>query len=238
MRQVPPAALLDSLLTTTKGYFKVTQPFIAAIASRIKRDLLEPAGLKVPAIPIYMGGQPDGAAGGTIYSKITRKPERIHLNTNLTDDPLQFVAVLTHEMIHAALPYEEEHGPTFAHYMRKVGMRAPWTQAVPTKRYYDWFADRLMPELSKDFPRMVGHRSPEAYGMDRIEDAERMALRAEPRYDQLGQMIAYEEGTLDDDETVELFQNLLDTGLVFKLQGHYGRTAAAMLEAGSIKSKE
>jgi len=47
-------------------------------------------------------------------------------------------------------------------------------------------------------------------------------------------LFAYEAGELDEVETVELFQELIDTGLVWSLQGHYGRTAAALLEQGLV----
>lgn len=52
--------------------------------------------------------------------------------------------------------------------------------------------------------------------------------------DQLSKIVAYEQGELDETEIVELFQDLLTRGLVFKLQGHYGRTAKAMINAGLI----
>lgn len=38
-------------------------------------------------------------------------------------------------------------------------------------------------------------------------------------------LIDYEEGRLDHEETVELFQQLVDNGLIRVLQGHYGRIA-------------
>ncbi len=47
-------------------------------------------------------------------------------------------------------------------------------------------------------------------------------------------IMAYEQGDLDYDETVDLFQDLLDSNMVWQLQGHYGRTATQMLEAGLI----
>lgn len=50
--------------------------------------------------------------------------------------------------------------------------------------------------------------------------------------DQLDKMIAFENGELDHDEIVELFQELINSGLVWKLQGFYGRTAAQLIEAG------
>lgn len=52
--------------------------------------------------------------------------------------------------------------------------------------------------------------------------------------DLTGQIIAYEQGDLDAEETIELFQGLVNTGLAWQLQGHYGRTAAAMIENGDI----
>jgi len=56
-------------------------------------------------------------------------------------------------------------------------------------------------------------------------------------YDQVGAIIAYEQGELDDEKSIELFQHLIDAGLAWKLQGHYGRTAAALIEAGHCTQK-
>jgi hypothetical protein len=52
--------------------------------------------------------------------------------------------------------------------------------------------------------------------------------------DQLSQIMAYEQGDLDQDATIALFQSLVDSGLAWQLQGHYGRTAARMIDAGLI----
>jgi hypothetical protein len=54
------------------------------------------------------------------------------------------------------------------------------------------------------------------------------------RFDLTSAIIAWESGELSDDETVELFQHLVDTGDAWRLQGMYGRQASAMLEAGLI----
>lgn len=45
-------------------------------------------------------------------------------------------------------------------------------------------------------------------------------------------IIAFECGELDEEQTINLFQNLINTGLAWQLQGSYGRTAAALIEAG------
>jgi hypothetical protein len=59
-------------------------------------------------------------------------------------------------------------------------------------------------------------------------------LKDEP-YDVLANIIAYEEGELDEENTIALFQNLVDTGLAWELQGSYSRTAKALIEGGYIK---
>lgn len=49
---------------------------------------------------------------------------------------------------------------------------------------------------------------------------------------QIDKIIAYEQGELGEIETIELFQELIDNGMAWKLQGHYGRTAMYLIENG------
>lgn len=52
-----------------------------------------------------------------------------------------------------------------------------------------------------------------------------------------GRIIAYENGELKNvDEVVDLFQDLVDSGLAWTLQGSYGRMAARLIQAGEVKA--
>ena len=45
-------------------------------------------------------------------------------------------------------------------------------------------------------------------------------------------VMRFEEGDMDDDELIEFFQSLIDSGDAWRLQGMYGRTAMALIEDG------
>jgi len=51
----------------------------------------------------------------------------------------------------------------------------------------------------------------------------------------VNKVISWESVELSEEETIEFFQELVDSGAVWKLQGCYGRTAMDLLEAGLIK---
>jgi len=48
------------------------------------------------------------------------------------------------------------------------------------------------------------------------------------------EIMDYESGELSDNQTIDLFARLINSGMAWQLQGHYGRTAKALIEAGYI----
>lgn len=51
---------------------------------------------------------------------------------------------------------------------------------------------------------------------------------------QLNNIIRYENGELTYDEVIALFQSLVDSGLVWSLQGSYVREAQSLIASGEI----
>ena len=53
--------------------------------------------------------------------------------------------------------------------------------------------------------------------------------------DMLDKIMGFEQGELDDTEVVELFQELVETGQAWTLQGSYGRMAVRLIDMGLVK---
>lgn len=48
----------------------------------------------------------------------------------------------------------------------------------------------------------------------------------------INQVIAYEQGELNEEGIIDMFQQLINSGMAWKMQGSYGRTAKALIDAG------
>jgi hypothetical protein len=65
-------------------------------------------------------------------------------------------------------------------------------------------------------------------------DEIRRAIGATP----MDKIIAFESGELNQAECIDLFQQLINSGLAWQLQGTYGRTARSLIEAGLCSPAE
>ena len=54
----------------------------------------------------------------------------------------------------------------------------------------------------------------------------------------VSKIIAYENNEMSQEEVIEFFQELIDTGHAWRLQGHYGRTALRLIEYGYCRRAE
>lgn len=50
----------------------------------------------------------------------------------------------------------------------------------------------------------------------------------------IDKIIALENGELEDEEVVELIQHMVDSGVVWSMQGSYGRLAADLIDQGLV----
>ena len=49
------------------------------------------------------------------------------------------------------------------------------------------------------------------------------------------ELMEYEDGRMDEDKVIDLFQRLVKNGMAWQLQGSYGRMAAELIRRGLIK---
>lgn len=53
----------------------------------------------------------------------------------------------------------------------------------------------------------------------------------------IDQIMDYEMGLLNDSDTLDLFAELIKSGMAWSLQGHFGRTASALIEDGWLNKQ-
>ena len=63
-----------------------------------------------------------------------------------------------------------------------------------------------------------------------------MKNETKEQIDRVGLMMAFEDGTISEKEFFNLFSDLIKTGLVWQLQGFYGRTAKRLINEGYINN--
>lgn len=51
----------------------------------------------------------------------------------------------------------------------------------------------------------------------------------------MARIIQYDNGEMPEEEVVDFFQELVDSGIAWQLQGHYGRTASWLIREGLVR---
>lgn len=59
-------------------------------------------------------------------------------------------------------------------------------------------------------------------------------MSAPAKFDAVSFIIAYESGELDQDQVIDGVQSLIDSGVIYHLQGGYGRLAANLQSQGLV----
>ena len=57
-------------------------------------------------------------------------------------------------------------------------------------------------------------------------------MKTKAKMPDVSKIMAFEEGLMDQEELVEFFQGMIDSGVVWQLQGFYGRTAMDLINEG------
>jgi hypothetical protein len=55
--------------------------------------------------------------------------------------------------------------------------------------------------------------------------------------DLLEKLMRFEAGDMDEAETIDFFQDLVNTGMAWRLQGYYGRMAAHLIDQGLVSDR-
>ena len=59
-------------------------------------------------------------------------------------------------------------------------------------------------------------------------------METDPNYVPVDDIIRYEDGQMTQDEIIAMFQKLVNSGLAWQLQGHYGRAARDLILSGDV----
>jgi hypothetical protein len=113
--------------------------------------------LEIPPVKVSCGFPSKGALSKTRrslgecwHSTCTMDGTKHIFVTPILGDAEKVLAVLTHELIHAALPDGEKHGPKFKAAMKAIGLEGKPSATVPTRELLDKL--EAMAEELGDYP--------------------------------------------------------------------------------------
>ena len=131
------------------------QRLLDIAADAIRTDLLEPLGVHVPFVPIATWANAKEAReagcwmcdGGTYWGTSEEgSVQAIYIAEWVA--PIKAVAILAHEMVHAALGKRESHGAEFNRVTKAMGLVGPAEHDEAGPKFIDWFNKRIKPALA------------------------------------------------------------------------------------------
>jgi len=117
---------------------KTREEWLNEAGLRIGKMVAGAAGNPVPRLYVSVGfpkgakGGRGGRAVGQCWDGSSSKDGAPHVFVCPTiDDPVEVLAILLHEQVHAAVGCKEGHRGRFVKTMKAAGMVKPWTSSVP-----------------------------------------------------------------------------------------------------------
>lgn len=117
--------------------FETREDWLQAAASVLRVYMPERHAPEPPDVYLSVGW-PRGARGskktlGQHWNGAVSADGRAHIFVSpILDQAVPVLAVLLHELLHAALPTGTGHGPEFARNAKAIGFGRPYTELVPT----------------------------------------------------------------------------------------------------------
>lgn len=163
------AAVMPIMYRTPTVYHapKTREQWLQQAANVLALDWFAPQRLTVPSLNISVGipyrarGQGQHAIGQHWHPPASANNiGAVFISPMIGDDTAQVVAVLAHEMVHAAVGNAAGHGKAFADAARKVGLLPPWTATTPSDGFIHWINAYLIPKVGHYPHPLLSLRAP------------------------------------------------------------------------------
>jgi hypothetical protein len=87
--------------------------------------------------------------------------------------------------------------------------------------------------FDKHPPKIIEHK--EAGSPDKLSELLKPPTLLDPNHVTYAERMKYEDGQMSKEDAVQMFQKLNNSGEAYRLQPHYGKTAAKLIKAGVVK---
>ena len=140
--------------TTAVPTYATREAWLDAATSTFKRSVEHATACQLPPVKVSCGFPARKAlarknrAIGECWGPEATRSELAHLYISpLIDDPVEVLAVLVHELTHAALPAKVKHGRAFHIAVKKLGLEGKPTATTPSQLFAETMRDKVIPAL-------------------------------------------------------------------------------------------